>query len=387
MVLVGFPLLALHYTREPLLVSGVVAAGQLPGLLAALPAGVLADRFDRRRVAVFVEAARFVVLGLFALVLVAGGGLRGLWDVYLAAFVMGALGVVYDVVAVAAVPSLVGGPQLVAANTRLIGVELAGEELVGQAVGGALFGVFRALPFLADAASFLASALMVGRAIPSSSGAPTQADRSAWADLVGGLRWFFGVEALRRVALVVATLAFCQAAVLGVLVIYARERLGLSSLGYGLLLAGASLGNLVGALVAPRVHRALGEGRLILAGGVVAALAYLVLATTSSPYVAGMALFFETMAVVAGNVAARTLRHRVTPDEMQGRAGSVFQAVVLGVVPVGGVVGGIAATGFGLRWTFAAVGMVQLVSLAVAKPGPREPRLNGMHTQGGAGEL
>jgi MFS family permease len=364
MVLVALPLLALTYTRSPVAVAGVLVAGRLPAIFVALPAGAIADRVNRRRLVVAIEAARFAVLAAFGMSVVTRSG--GIAALYATAFLLGGLTLSFDIVSGAALPSIVGRDQLVQANAHLMNADMTGEEMVGPALGGAAFSLARSVPFLADALSFVASGVLLRRALPDN--APAPPERSIWGDLVSGLRWFVGQPVLRLMTSIITTLAFCQAMVVGVLVIYATERLHLSSAGYGLLIGVASVGDVVGAFSASRLHRRLGSGVCIALAGTIAALAYPVMALTQSAVVAAAALMAEYFAVTIGNVAARSLRQSSVPDGMQGRAASSYQLMILGTFPLGGLLGGLLAGGFGVRTTLFAAGAAQLVVVAVATP-------------------
>ncbi len=364
MVLVGFPLLALEYTRDPADIAGVAAAGAILGPVVALPAGALADRLSPRRMLVTVELMRFALLGSFALVVATGGG--SLAAIYLTSGLLGALTVAFDSASSAVVPRLVPRSMLVKANARLDIVDLAGEEVVGRAIGGIAFAFARVIPFFADAASFLASAAIIPGAVPDQ--ASVQEKATLLADLRSGARWFMRHPLVRLLGGVIAQLAFCQAVVLALLVLYATEDLGLSKAGYGLLLGVSAIGDIVGALAANRVHAIFGSGWCIVLGGVVSALTYPVLAMTNSPVTACAALALEAVAIVVGNVAASALRQSIVPAEFQGRVGSAQMTLILIALPLGALVGGLVADAIGIRHTIFAAGLLQLGVLLVAAP-------------------
>lgn len=365
MVLVAFPLLALTLTRDPVVIAALVAAGQAPALLVALPAGVMADRHNRRSLILTVEVARFAVLAVFGACVLAG--VDSLPVIFTAAFLLGALSVSFEVLSGACLPDMVDQDQLVAANTKLMTALLAGREMIGQALGGAVFALSSSIPFLADALSFVGSAALLRSAVADKEPAP--AEHSAWADLRAGLRWFSRQPVLRLLAAIIATLAFCQAAVFGVMVLYATTRLHLHGAGYGLLLAAAATGTLVASPLAPRLHRRIGSGPCIIGAAVVAGIAYPVLAVTHSAVVAGAMLMVEALSVVVGNAASRSVRQSMVPAEMQGRAAAAYQTLILVSLPLGALAGGLATSAIGIPDAFAAAGGFQL--LVIAALGPR----------------
>ncbi len=365
MVLVAFPLLALTLTRDPMVIAGLVAAEQAPALLVALPVGAIADRRNRRRLILAVEVARFAVLGLFGVAVLAG--MDSLPLIFVAAVLLGGLGVAFDVVSGACLPAIVEEDQLVAANTRLMTALLAGREMAGQALGGVVFAAARSVPFLADSLSFVGSAVLLSGALPDEE-PPGDEPGSVWTDLWTGLRWFAAQPVLRLLAGIVASLAFFQAAVFGVMVIFATTRLHLHGTGFGILMAAAACGTLVASPIAPRLHRRIGSARSIVTAGLIAGATYPVLAVTRSAVVAGIALAAEALAVVIGNAASRSVRQSTVPADMQGRAASAYQTLVLVSLPLGALAGGLATSAIGISWAFAGAGAVQLMVIAALGP-------------------
>ena len=364
MVLVGFPLLALTFTHSAFSIAGVTVAAKLPGLIVALPAGALVDRMDRRRLLVGLQVVRFLVV--VAVVVAVVSNADNLLIVYLSAFVLGSLTVSFDCAAAASLPSIVPPEHLVPANARLETIYETAQEMLGRGVGGLLFTAARALPFIADALGFLGSALLLRRAVPSSSAGDHTT--SLVGDLREGLKWFGHNPLMRILSAVVAQLAFCQAIILGLLVLYATQDLHLTRSGYGLLLGISATGNIVGAVLASHIHSRVGSGWSIVLAGGVAAVTYPVLAATRSPIVAGAALTVEAAAITVGIVASLSLRQAIVPLAMQGRVASAHMTVVLAAFPLGSLVGGLLAAGVGIRTTFFIAGGLQIFVVAVTSP-------------------
>ena len=362
MLVVALPLIALTLTRNPLAISGVLIAQLVPALFTALPVGALADRLNRRSMIVFIELARLATVSLVgSAVLVHRDSLLLLYG---AGFLLGGLNMAFDVVCGASLPSIVKPEKLVRANGHLVNAETTAEDMIGQAAGGVAVAVTRSLPFFADAVSFVISAALLSKAVPDNDRAQTET--SAWEDTRVGLRWFTRQPLLRLLAVVIGSLAFCQAIVLGILVLYARQNLHLGGTGYGLVLAVASLGLVVGGATAPRIHDRLGPGPMIIGAGLLAAAVYPVLATTHSAVVATAALSLEAAAIMSGNVAARSLRQQIVPAQMQGRATSAYTMVIRAAQPLGALVGGLLASAISIRFAFFSAFAIQLAVLALA---------------------
>lgn len=365
MVLVALPLLAVGTTHNPLAVAGVMAVGEVPVVLASLPVGAVADRVNRRRMLVRVEIIRFAALAIFGVLVLSG--LAGLVGIYIAALVFGTLDVFFDVTSSSLVPAIVAKEHLGAANNQLMNAQAVGQDITGRAAGGALLGVARSLPFLADAATFVASAVLLSAAVPDEGPVVTR-PTSTWADLRAGISWYFRHGTLRRLTLLVASLAFCQSMVMALTALWARDDLHLSQAGYGLLLGVAAVGNFVGVGAARHLRRHLSGAATIVLVGLLAAGAYPVMAVTHSALVAAGALALEAATVVTGNGAAATMRQTLLPPDMQARGVAAYRTVILGCLPFGGILGGVVASLAGIRTTFVIAGGLQLGFIVLVGP-------------------
>ncbi len=364
LVLVAFPLLALTLTTSPVLIAGVAVAGRLPALLLSIPAGALVDRVDRRRLVMLINTVRVVALTAFTGAVLAGHDT--LVSLYATVFVLGTADMMFNVATQACLPAMVVPDELPRANGYLATAELSGEQFIGPAVGGIAFGVGRALPFVGDALSFVASLFLVRSALPET--IHRRQKRPFARDIKEGLAWFLRNPLLRLLAVVVASLAFCQAMVFAELVLYGTRQLHLSHTAYGLFFAGAAAGNVIGALLAGRVYRRWGPARSLVGAAVLAGAAYLVLSVTSTVIVAAAVLFVEAVGVAIGNVTTLSLRQRVIPPDLLGRVGAAFRLLLYGLVPVGALTSGLLTATLGVRSAVAIAGAVQLIVLALAAP-------------------
>lgn len=360
---VAFSLLALHLTSSPLLVAGVVAAGRLPWLVVGLPAGALVDRLDRRRLVVGVDLVRGLVVGLLALG--AATSRLSLADLYAGAFLIGTGETVVSAATRAVVPLIVGYDSTAGANGRVSAASTFGARFAGPALGGAIYSVASSLPFLGDAISYVASALLLGSALPPPAAGRAKEPVPFWGEVRSGLSFFSKSPTLRVLAGLVGSFAFCQAAVFGVLVIFATRALHLGETGYGLLLGAAAIGDVSASLVAGWVHHRAGSLASVLAAGLVAGAGYVLLASTTLTLLAAAALAIEAGASSIGNVATLTMRQAVIPNERFGVVSNAFRVCIAGLAPLGALVGGGLAEVYGTRTTFVLAGVLQLVVLAL----------------------
>lgn len=365
LALVAFPLLALRYTHNPLLVAGVAFADTIPALLFGLPAGVLADRWPRRTMARAAEWIRLGVLAAFVALIVLG--LDSLWSLYATVFLIASFEQVYKAAAFSSLPGIVPSDLLGRANSRLWVADTSGEQFIGQGLGGLALGASRALPFAVDAVSFAASAVLVGRALPPDEpvrpDAPGRKERNLRAELGEGLRWFASHPVLRLLAALIGSFALCQFIVAAIVVLYARRVLHLSNAEYGLLMAVAAIGSVLGSLAADRVAERLGAVPSTVLGGVLTAGAYLGLAAWRSPVGLVVFLMLESLAVPVASVASLTLRQRLIPSELLGRVGMVFRLFLYAAMPLGALIGGLLAAHLPYREVFLVAGALQLTLL------------------------
>lgn len=358
----ALPLMAAVFTRNPVMVAGILFASKLPWLLCSLPAGAIADRVDRRRLVVGVNVFRAAVMTALFAILAGGGG--SLWILYVVAFLQGVGEVFSDNTAFAMMPALVPRAGLEKANGRMEAAVVMGQSFIGPALGGVLFAVAISMPFGLDAASFALAAVLflaIGHRAPRVERAQT----TLGADIKEGLRWLRGHALLRNLSVFAALTNFVLHATFGIFVLYALEILRLDAAGFGLLLSVEAVGVLCGSLLAAEIKRRIGIGPAIFAALLVAGLANLVIATSSRVVlVAGMMVSISFCAGV-WNVVTNSLRQSVVPDRLMGRVQSAHRLLSWGAIPVGTLFGGAIAEAFGLRAPFL-VAAVSLSILAVA---------------------
>ena len=190
------PLLVASLTHDPFIVSMALLAQQLPNLLFGLPAGAIADRYDRRRIIAAVNLARAAVLAVLAATLV--GGVVSIAVVLLTLFILGTAEIFADVSSNSLVPRVVPREHLGVANARLTGSFLLTNELLGPPIGAFLFTVGLGLPFAANAACFALGAVLVTRV--ATDVADLTAERTAErgslrTEMADGIRWLVAAPA------------------------------------------------------------------------------------------------------------------------------------------------------------------------------------------------
>jgi MFS family permease len=348
-VLAALPLLAASLTRSPIGVAATTIAVRLPWLIFGLFAGVIADRVDRRRVMVSTGVGRGVVFGGIA-VAVAFDSVT-LVALYVLVFGVGILETLYDTASMSTTPSLVASDQLDRANSRLIGAHIAANEFVGPPLGGALFVIAAAAPFGISAVAFTGSALvLVG---VSGNFRPARSEKaSLYSDVREGLGFLWREPMIRAFAVGAATINLGFTLAGSVLVLHAQDNLRLGGLEFGVLLAAAGVGGIVGAQAAPMVIRGLGRGRSVLLSVVLISGGIATMGWAGDLFLAMVGYAAYGFAGEIWNVVSVTYRQSVSPDAVLGRVMGAFRVIAYGTYPVGAALGGLLAASAGLRSTF-----------------------------------
>jgi MFS family permease len=364
---IAAPLLVASRTDSPVVVAATFAVAWLPWLLFALPGGVLVDRVDRRRLMVLIDWTRVGAMVILATAIAAGQASIVLLDGVLFAINTGE--VVFRAASQAMIPSVVPRARLERANGWLIGGTTLMQNMIAGPLAGFLFVVAASVPFFANAGTYAVSAILIGlvagtyRASPrtqvtgpdaqhSKAGDAGQQTRSAWAEVAEGFRWLVHQRLLRTMAFLIGLLNLTLTAAIAVLVLLARQRLHLGSVGYGTLFTCIAAGGLAGSLIGDRLIKKVTATWTIRVGLLIEAGVHLTLATSRSAYLVGFMLFAFGVHGSLWSIVANSLRQRLTPPEMLGRVASTSLFISAGGNCVGALLGGVLATHFGLTAPF-----------------------------------
>jgi MFS family permease len=349
---VALPLMAASITRDPGLVAGVTVAGRLPWLVFALLAGALADRFDRRRTMVLVDAGRAVLLiGLTIAVLTDGATM---WLLYLVAFILGCFETMFDTAASSMLPNVVGTDRIVPANSRLMAVELTMNQFVGPPIGGFLVAIGVATAFGTAAAGYLGALLCLLSLAGSFRAKRTGPPASIRAEIGEGLTYLVHHRLLRTLAVVVSLMNLPLMAVYSVTVLWivAPGPLGLDSVGFGLLTTAIAVGTVAGTILAARFERWFGRANLFLANVASLIVIDLVWLLVPNPFAIGIILAATSSLGGAFNIVFGSIRQRIVPNHLLGRVMASFRVISWGSLPLGALLGGLVGQAFGLPAVF-----------------------------------
>lgn len=360
MLVAATPLAAAALSRDPAHVGFVAAASTAAWLLFGIPAGALVDRWDLRRTMIVSDLVRAGVLAVLGGLLLMGrasiASLAG------AVFIVGVATCFFTPAGVALLRDVVGADlaALTAANGRFWSIDAFGRSLAGPPLGAWVFGLSRALPFLADAVSFGISALLLSFVPPPPAERQLrQEERSNRFGLTEGVRFLAADRVLRGLALASFSFNFAYFIAFAPFVLYAQDRLHVGVVGFGLLLACGAAGGIVAGLAAPRIVGDRPALSVFSAVFVAQGVAWLAVWLVPTAYIAGPSLAVLGAAAGTGTVAGQAARQLATPQGLLGRVASAHRIASSGGGTLGALVGGgLAVASSGAPFITAAAFMV-----------------------------
>lgn len=352
------PLIALMVLDDPAAAGTIAAAGQAARVLATLPGGVIADRYDRRRLMVLAGILGALIVLIFLLLTTAVLGQSTdrveFWALMAVSMVMGARNGLLGAVSNTALKNIVKPAQLPTALSANQARD--GAIQIGAApLGGLLLAIGPAVALATQAVAFVASALSAlgirGNLHPRrGSDADPQPDAvaveatSMLSEAKEGLAWLFRQPPLRGVLGVSVTINLGVNGAITTL-IFAFQQDGLSPAAIGLLSSALGVAMVAGALLAPALVQRFRSGRLAIAGLVPAVLAIALLPLVDGVWATAVVLGVGFLGVPATNAALLGYAMAIIPQQMMGRVMTGFDLFAMGAVPLAPVI-----AGFGLAW-------------------------------------
>jgi MFS family permease len=352
-------------TRSPLMISLVTTALSLPAFLLALPAGVLSDILDRRRLLLFTEGMLSVTMALAALLV--------LWHLItpvvllMAALLIGTFSMGRSTVMNTILPHVVARRDFSAA-IALTTLRYHISRAIGGIVGGLLIvGASMGHAFVACAFTPLAMILFLWGWHPPqvSNRLPAEKGRAA---LRTGLRYLWYAPALSAVLVRLIAFVGAGSAMWALLPVFARHYLGLTALHYGTLFSVFGVGAMIGSAGAFRLGKASSDETVMGISTIGFAVALYLITTAHTVTQLGVVLFFAGLTWSGGMVCLKTAVQTAAPDWVRGRVSSVFTLALHGSIAVGSALWGLVA------WydttpnalAYAAVAMAITAALAIA---------------------
>jgi MFS family permease len=371
-------IMAQRLTGSTAAVATTAVAVALPQLLFGMFAGVLVDRWDRKRVMIASDLARaFLVLGFLAV-----SSPDRMWILYVVAFVQASIGTLDNPARSSVVPQIVGRDNLLAANSYFQSTMII-VGVAGTATAGVIAGVFDTLApaFLVDAVSFAVSATLVTRieieGRPARTAGSEMQASGLWIELREGVRLILASPMLRTVVITAGVVMLGLGAVNVLLVPFIVDELAVPETWFGVLEA-AQVTSMVlaGGLVATVAQR-IRPGRLLVVGLTGVALVVAAMSRAQSVWHLIGLLFAVGWFVTPTQAAISTIVQSEVPLEALGRVSSSLGTISTTAQVASMALSGIAAAMLGLRNVFVIAGLIVLVaavvSLVVQRSGSLSP--------------
>ena len=358
--MVAYPWLASAVTRSPILIAAAGFASRLPWLVFTLHAGVLTDRFDRRKLivamdfmrgllTVFVGAVVYLKRDSFPALdeLTTITNLETNWSIYftllITAFLFGLAEVLRDNSAQTLMPSVVDKENLETANGRMWSAESLTNSFIGPPLGSLLIGIAIFIPFFFDAASFFFAVALIaslqGTFKPVHDDKPPEKINFK-AEIKEGYVWLWAHPLLRPMAIILGSMNGIGTMVGAVYILFAQEVLHTSVFTFAILGTAGAVGGTIGGILAPKVSAKIGSGPSLSLALAAAPLGALVIGVTSSWQIVWVVTVVESFVAILWNTITVSLRQSIIPTHLLGRVNSVYRFFAWGSIPIGMFVGG-----------------------------------------------
>ncbi len=340
--LFALPLLIYKLTGSALNLGIATAAEFVPYLLFGLLLGAWVDRVDRKRMMIFTDIARALIIA--SIPLLAAFGVLSVWWIYIVGFIQSTLTICFEAGQFAAIPNLVKQDDLVTANGR-IQASYSGASVLGPLLAGLLVALTPlSTLLLVDASSFVISACSLAL-ITMSFNPPKEkeqhASKSIGSDVMEGLRYVLGHPVLRNISMMMALVNFVETTVYTQLVLFAKVQFRANDTRVGLLYSAGSIGIVVLSLTAGLLRKRWTFSRVALGALMTDGVLIIILAFTHWYWI-GIILWacFSGLGILF-NINTSSLRQAIVPNHMLGRVMSIAGVLAWSAIPLGSLLGGL----------------------------------------------
>ncbi|MFE5775959.1 MFS transporter [Brachybacterium sp. NPDC056505] len=367
----AFPLVTLAVTGSVVAVGLVGLLEGIGGLIGMIPGGLLADRFDRRRLRLLASATGILTQAVLVAVLV--GDVASVPVLAVLAFVHRLRGTLLGFASDAMLKQIVPPAQLPRAISINEGREAAIELGSGPA-SGALLAVHLALPALTlvigHVGSLIATLRMSGDYRPRPAEPTAGLSRSHLGrDLLDALRWSIAQPVRVQLGAVAALVNLgSNGALLTVTLMLAAR--GVPAAQIGLLSSVLAASILVGAVLAPRIVERVPTGIVVIGGLIVLAASTLAIPFAPSPWMIAMLYAVMGLPLPALNAGRGGFFLHITPTSMQGRVGALNALVAMGLMPLAPAIAGWGLAHAGAPMTLGVFAALCALAAVIAVIGP-----------------
>jgi len=365
---VAAPLLAISLTKDPILISMLSAFVMLPWLLFAIPIGLIVDRSDKRLLITFTNSIRFITAGLVALA-ISTDTITIYW-LLLATFLIGTCEVATDTAAQSLIPVILEKKNFEKANSRMNIAETVIQNFIGAPLSGFLYATAIVLPFILNSFGFLIAAIFVlmipAHLISQGSSVDTTVTekKSFISEIKFGLNYLWNDRPLRRLVATTTSLGFFYSLSTSTLILFITEILEVQAKYFGVLMAGAGSGGVLGGILTPVLSKKFGRGTVLAVAIFISSVTVLFQGLSPNVWIFGVVGFISAFAITNWNILLMSCYQVLIPAELYGRIHGARRTFVWGVMPIGALLGGVIARS-GLRLPLIAGGIAAtLISLS-----------------------
>ena len=354
--------LVYRLTGSSLLLGTVAFAGQIPVFLLAPIGGMVADRWNRRRVVIATQASAMVLAGILATLTLTGR--VKVWEVVVLAALMGAVNA-FDIPARQAfLVDMVGREDLlnaIALNSSMFN----GARVIGPSVAGILVAsIGEGWCFAANSISYIAviAGLLLMRVNPM---AVETRGASPLDHIMEGFRFVWNTAPIRALLLLLGLVSLVAMPYSVLMPIFAAKILHGNARTLGTLMGATGVGALGGALTLASRSGVKGLGRWV-AVACASFGAALILFSFSRWYFLSVVLLVPVgFAMMVQMASSNTLIQAMVPDRLRGRAMAVYSMMFMGMAPIGALLSGLSAEHIGAQWTLAIGGVGAIIGAAI----------------------
>ena len=359
-VSIAYPWLASAVTRSPLLIALSAVVSRLPWLIFTLHAGVITDRFNRKRIIVAMDSVRgllTIAVGIFVYLerdslpslneLTSLTNLETNYTLYsvilITAFLFGLAEVLRDNSAQTLMPAVVEDKDLEKANGRMWSAESLTNSFIGPPLGSFIIAIAIFLPFFVDAVTFFIAAALIASMKPTVKSFAPEAKSEPInfkAEIKEGFSWLWSHTLLRPMAIILGLINGIAALTGAVFILFAQEVLDTTVFIFAVLGTAAAVGGILGGLLGPKVSEKIGSGRSLALALFAMPLCTLLIGFTSQWQVVWLLVAVSTFTGVLWNVVTVSLRQSLIPSNLLGRVNSVYRFFAWGTIPIGTLLGG-----------------------------------------------
>lgn len=335
--MLAFPLLILAITNSPAQAGLIAALRGLPYALFILPAGALIDRWNRKLVMILCDTGRALALGSIPVALLFGH--LTIVQLYIVSLVEGTLFTFFNLAETACLPHVVAKEQLPGAVAQYMVIDST-SGLIGPSIGGALYSIGRAIPFLTDAISYGVSVLSLFFIKVKFQQERDHTPIRLWADIREGLSWLWHQPLIRFLAVLTGGITMPVVGY-GLILIVLAQGQHASSFTIGLIFACGGIGSILGAMIVGPLQKRFSFSQLMIGSTWIWALTWLLFAIARNPLMLGVATALSFIIVPIYMSVQFGYRLALIPDHLQGRVNSVFRLIAFGSEPIGLAVTGV----------------------------------------------